>query len=74
MKKPRVWRRWCLIDNKTGQPLLNTISYRDDRTPVEFLRTWCSHFGGPIASAGFSLGEVEVRLVKPKPRRKAKPW
>lgn len=71
MKKQRVWRRWCLIDSKTGQPALHTISHRDERTPVEFLRTWCNHFGGPIACVWCYVDSRTGKKV-PKPRRKAK--
>ena len=37
---------------------------------VAYLRRMCEHYGGPLASVGMRLVEIEVRVIKPKPGKR----
>lgn len=69
MTKQRIY--FCPVGIADG--ILRThLMSETHETFAHYMRRMCDFFGSSFASRGFSVAEVEVRIVKPKPRRKTK--
>lgn len=64
-------RRYCVACTAGRLPWLHLVSAPGESL-TDYLRRMCAYLGGPLAAHNMTVVEVEVRVVPPKKRRKAK--
>ena len=65
-------RRWCTVSATASEVIWLHHASAHNETKAAYLRRMCALYGGSLASKNMRLVEIEVRVVPPKKRRKAK--
>lgn len=68
----KPFRRWCTVSASCESIIWIHHASAHGETKAAYLRRMCRWYGGPLESVGCVLREIEVRVVPPKPKKKAR--
>ena len=68
----KPFRRWCVVHQSPGSlPWVHHAGAHGESLAA-YLRRMCTYYGGTLASVNMTVCEIEVRVVEPKRKRKAR--
>lgn len=68
----KPFRRWCTVSASCESIIWIHHASAHGETKDAYMRRMCRVYGGSLASVNMRLVEIEIRVVPPKPKKKAR--